>query len=120
MTQTLKDILGTNATSTGSTITIDLADFKHANGTQMLDNPATANASQKIATLIAGIHAKAKPAKDSSGIEIVDKTNVLVSTVSFSPKTFEVRQDVSQIKNEFVFSLYTVDSTSFDPDNAIQ
>lgn len=119
MTQTLTDILGANATSTGSTITIDLADFKHANGTQMLDNPATANASQKIATLIAGIHAKAKPAKDVNGAEITDKTNALVSSDSFSPKTFEVRQDVSQVKHEFNFNLYTLDSTSFDPDNAV-
>lgn len=119
MTQTLTDILGSSATSTGSTITIDLADFKHANGTQMLDNPATATASKKIATLIAGIHLRAKPAKDVNGAEITDKTNVLVSSDSFSPKTFEVRQDVSQIKNEFVFSLYTIDSTAFDPDNAV-
>jgi hypothetical protein len=119
MTQTLTDILGANATSTGSTITIDLADFKHPNGTQMLDTPATATASQKIATLIAGIHAKAKPAKDANGADIVDKTNALVSSESFSPKTFEVRQDVSQIKNEFVFNLYTVDATAFDPDNAV-
>jgi hypothetical protein len=119
MTQTLQDILGTNATATGSTITIDLADFKHDNGTQMLDNPATASASKKLATLIAGIHAKAKPAKDTSGLEITDKTNVLVSSDSFAPKTFEVRQDTAQIKNEFVFAVYTVDSTSFDPDNAV-
>ncbi|NJL53013.1 MAG: hypothetical protein HC930_13895 [Hydrococcus sp. SU_1_0] len=47
MAQTLIDILGTNATATGATITINLADFKHANGTQMLDNPATASASQR-------------------------------------------------------------------------
>jgi hypothetical protein len=119
MTQTLVQILGTNATATGTTITIDLADFKHVNGTQMLDNPATASTAKKIATLIAGIHQNAKPAKDASGIEIVDKTDALVSSESFSPKTFEVRQDVSQIKNEFVFSVYTVDSTAFDPDNAV-
>jgi hypothetical protein len=119
MTQTLTQILGSSATSTGSTITIDLADFKHANGTQMLDNPTTASTAKKIATLIAGIHANAKPTKDANGSEVVDKTDVLVSSDSFSPKTFEVRQDVSQIKNEFVFAVYTVDSTAFDPDNAV-
>jgi hypothetical protein len=119
MTQTLQDILGTNATATGSTITIDLVDFKHADGTQMLDAPATASASRKIATLIAGIHLKAKPAKDTGGVEIIDKTNVLVSSDSFSPKTFEVRENTSQIKNEFVFAVYTTDSTAFDPDNAV-
>jgi hypothetical protein len=119
MTQTLQNILGTNATATGSTITIDLADFKHANGTQMLDAPSTASAAKKIATLIAGIHKNAMSAKDANGVEIVDSTNSLVSGESFAPKTFEVRQNVSQIKNEFVFSVYTVDSTAFDPDNAI-
>lgn len=105
MAQTLVEILGTNATASGATITINLADFKHANGTQMLDSPSTASASQKIATLIAGIHQNAKPAKDANGVEIVDKTDVLVSGESFSPKTFEVRQEVPQIKNEFVFNL---------------
>ncbi|NJO98678.1 MAG: hypothetical protein HC764_23970 [Pleurocapsa sp. CRU_1_2] len=119
MAQTLIDILGTNATATGATITINLADFKHANGTQMLDNPATASASQKIATLISGIHQNAKAATDVNGTEIIDKTNVLVSSDSFSPKTFEVRQDTAQIKHEFVFAVYTVDSTAFDPDNAV-
>ena len=119
MAQTLKNILGGNATSSGSTITIDLADFKFANGTQMLDAPATATASQKIAALVAGIHQNSKPVKDANGLEVVDKTNSLVATESFSPKTFEVRQDTAQIKNEFVFSVYTVDSTAFDPDNAI-
>lgn len=119
MTQTLIKILGTNATATGSTITIDLADFKHQDGTQMLDSPATASVAKKIATLIAGIHQNAKAAKDASGIEIVDKTDVLVSLESFTPKAFEVRQDTAQIKHEFNFSVYTVDSTNFDPDNAI-
>jgi hypothetical protein len=119
MAQTLIEILGTNATSSGATITINLADFKHANGTQMLNDPSTATASQKIATLIAGIHQNSKPTKDANGSDIVDKTDVLVSTASFSPKTFETRQDTAQIRNEFNFYVYTVDSTSFDPDNAI-
>ena len=119
MTQTLIGLLGANATATGSTITIDLADFKFANGTQMLDTPATASVAKKIATLIAGIHQNSKPAKDANGLDVVDKTNAIVANESFAPKTFEVRQDVSQIKNEFVFSVYTVDSTAFDPDNAI-
>lgn len=119
MTQSLIQILGTNAIATGTTITIDLADFKFANGTQMLDTPATASVAKKIATLVAGIHQNCLPAKDTNGTEIVDKTNSIVSATSFSPKTFEVRQDVSQIKNEFVFNIYTVDATAFDPDNAV-
>ena len=119
MAQSITDILGANATATGNTITIDLSNFKNGNGVQMLDDPATASDSQKIATLIAGIHQNSKPAKDVDGIEVVDKTNAVVSSDSFSPKTFEVRQDVSQIKHEFVFAVYTIDSTGFDPDNAI-
>jgi hypothetical protein len=119
MPQALIEILGTNATSSGSTITIDLADFKHANGTQMLDNPSTASVAKKIATLIAGIHENCKPLKDANGLDIVDKTDVLVSATSFSSKTFETRGDTAQIRNEFNFYVYTVDSTSFDPDNAI-
>jgi hypothetical protein len=119
MPQTLISILGANATSSGATITINLADFKHQDGTQMLDNPSTASTAKKIATLIAGIHENCKPLKDANGLDIVDKTNALVSAISYQPKTFEVRQDVSQIKNEFIFNVYTVDATSFDPDNAI-
>jgi hypothetical protein len=119
MAQTLKDILGTNATSTGSTITIDLDDFKDASNIQMLDNPATATVAQKVATLIAGIHRRTKPAKDTNGIEVIDKTNALVSSDSYSPKTFEVRQDTAQVKHEFIFGVYVVDNTAFDPDNAV-
>ncbi|WP_319418856.1 hypothetical protein [Pleurocapsa sp. FMAR1] len=119
MAQTLTSILGENATSSGSTITIDLTDFKFASGTRMLDTPATATVSQKIATLVAGIHQNSKPVKDANGLDVVDKTNSLVASESFSPKTFEVRQETAQVKNEFVFSVYTVDSTAFDPDNAV-
>ena len=119
MAQSLTNILGTNATASGNTITIDLSDFKYPNGTQMLDNPAEASDAQKIATIIAGIHQNSKPTVDANGTEVVNKTNAIVSSESFSPKTFEVREDEAQIKHEFVFSIYTVDSTAFDPDNAV-
>lgn len=119
MTQSLIDILGTNATSSGNTVTIDLTDFVNKNGVQMLDDPTTATDSQKIATLLSGIHLNSKPKLDADGLEVVDKTDTIVSSDSFSPKTFEVRQDESQIKNEFVFAVYTIDSTAFDPDNAV-
>lgn len=119
MTQSLTDLLGANVTITGNTITIDLTDFTDSNGTQILDDPSSASDSQKIATLISGIHQNTKPQTDANGIALVDKTNAIVSSESFSPKTFEVREDEAQIRHEFNFSIYTIDSTAFDPDNAI-
>ena len=119
MPQSITDILGANATASNTTVTIDLSDFQDSNGSQMLDDPTTATDSQKIATLIAGIHQNSKPEIDANGLEVADKTKVIVANESFNPKTFEVRQDETQIKHEFAFSLYTVDSTGFDPNNAI-
>lgn len=119
MAKLLQDYLGANATSSGTTVTIDLADFVDSSGVQMLDDPTTATDSQKIATILAGMHQNSKPTVDANGLEVTDKTAVLVSATSFQPKTFETREDESQIKHEFIFSLYTTDSTAFDPDNAI-
>lgn len=119
MAQTLTDILGINATATGSKITIDLSDFKDKNGVQILDSPDTATDAQKIATLVSGIAYRSQPTKDLDGTEVVDKTNVIVTGESFAPKTFEVREGEAQIKHEFILNIYTIDSTDFDPDNAI-
>jgi hypothetical protein len=119
MTQTLVSLLGTNATKSGTVISFDLEDLKDSTGVKFLATPSTATPSQIGAAIVAALHQNTKPTKDASGVNIVDKTNAIVSSASFSPKTFEVRQDVSQIKNEFVFSVYTVDSTAFDPDNAV-
>jgi hypothetical protein len=119
MTQTLVSLLGTNATKSGTTISFDLGDLKDSAGNSFLVSPSTATPSQIGAALIAALHQNTKPAKDTAGADIVDKTNAIVASTSFSPKTFEVRQDVSQIKNEFVFNVYTVDATAFDPDNAV-
>jgi hypothetical protein len=119
MTQTLVGLLGTNAVKTGTTVTFDLAELKDGTGTAFLATPSSATPGQIGAALIAALHQNTKPAKDTNGVDIVDKTNAIVATASFSPKTFEVRGDVSQIKNEFVFNVYTVDSTAFDPDNAV-
>lgn len=62
---------------------------------------------------------KLAPLKDALGFDVVDKTNAIVSIASFAPKTFKVRQDVSQIKNEFNFAIYTADAIAFDPDDAV-
>ena len=119
MTQTLANIFGRSVSVSGSLVTFDLADFEDSNGNPILADPANATNNQKIACVIAGIHANSKPSTDENGLVVADKTDVLVSSDSFAPKTFEVRQDESQVKHEFIFSVYTVDSTIFDPDNAI-
>lgn len=119
MTQSLVSVLGTGASKSGTIVSFDLEQMKDAAGNKFLANATAATPSQILAALIAGIHQNTKPAKDANGVDIVDKTNAIVSNTSFSPKTFEVRNDVSQIKNEFSFSVYTIDSTAFDPDNAV-
>lgn len=119
MPQALTALLGTNATQTGAIVSFDLNDLKDSAGVKFLATPASATPSQVGAALIAALHQNTKPAKDTAGTDIVDKTNAIVSSTSFSPKTFEVRGDVSQIKNEFIFAVYTIDSSAFDPDNAV-
>jgi hypothetical protein len=119
MTQTLVSLLGTNATKSGTVVSFDLNDLKDSGGVKFLAAPSTATPGQIGAAIIAALHENTKPAKDASGLDIVDKTNAIVAATSFSPKTFEVRGDTSQIKNEFTFNVYTVDSTAFDPDNAV-
>ena len=119
MPQTLADIFGQSVTSDGDTVTINLADFKDDSGNQILDKPNEATDSQKIAAIAAGMVNNAKPQKDADGQDVIDKTSVIVAEESFSPKTFEVRQDEAQVKHEFIFSIYTIDSTKFDPDNAV-
>lgn len=119
MTQTLTTLLGANASQAGAVISFDLNDLKDSAGVKFLATPTSATPSQIGAALIAALHQNTKPAKDTAGADIVDKTNAIVASASFNPKTFEVRQDVSQIKNEFVFNVYTIDSTAFDPDNAV-
>ena len=50
---------------------------------------------------------------------IVDPDTALVAANSFNPKTFEVRGDEAQVRHEFPFYIYTIDSTAFDPDNVV-
>jgi hypothetical protein len=89
MTQTLTDLLGTNATSSGTTVTIDLSDMKDANGVAYLASPGTASAAKKVAAILAGIHVKTKASVDANGLTVADKTQTIVAEESFSPKSFE-------------------------------
>lgn len=117
MTQSLVDLLGTNATATGTTITIDLNDFTDTNGDPLLANASTATDQQKIACLIDGIWTNARQATDADGNPIVDKTDAIVAGESFQIKTFETREDEAQIRNERILLIYTQDANSFDPDD---
>ncbi|MGL5940817.1 MAG: hypothetical protein ACRC2S_10565 [Waterburya sp.] len=119
MTQSLTDLFGATATKTGTSITINLNDFDDASGSNLLADSATATPAQALAAWLSWLHRTQMPATDANGAVIVDKTDTLVPQTSFSPKTFEVRENVSQIKNEFNFAIYTADATAFDPDNAV-
>lgn len=119
MAQTITELLGTNATLATGTLTIQLADLKDGNNAAYLATPSTATASQAVAALLAHLHRVTSPSLDANGIAIVDKTDGIVSTTSFQPKTFEVRDNESQVRNEFTFLVYTVDNSTFDPDDAI-
>lgn len=119
MTQTLVDLLGINATATGTTITFDLNDFVDGNGNPLLADAANASDEQKVACLIHGIWANSQQALDTNGNPIVDKTNGIVAGESFQPKTFETREDETQIRHERILLIYAQDSTNFDPDNVV-
>lgn len=89
------------------------------NDAVLLADIPNATDSMIVAAIIKHLHVKTKPAVDGSGNDIIDKTNAIVSQTAFTPKTFEVREDESQIRHEFNFAVYTTDSTTFDPDNAV-
>lgn len=120
MAKTLTDYLGSNASLTGTVVTIDLADL-YASLFPGAASPITAfnDDDEVVATLVAGLHKRTEPAEDAEGNEIVDKDTSLVAAESFSPKTFEVRQEVSQVRHEFIFYVYTEDNTAFDPQDAV-
>ena len=119
MAQSLTELLGTNATASGTTITIDLNDFTDSNSNPLLADAANASDQQKVACLITGIWQNTLPETDTNGTAIVDKTDGIVAQESFQPKTFETREDETQIRNERNFAIYTIDSTVFDPDNVV-
>ncbi len=119
MTQSLAQLFGATASKTGTSITINLNDFDDDSNNNLLADATTATPAQAVAAWLSWLHRTQTPATDANGIAVVDKTNALVPQSSFSPKTFEVRENVSQIRNEFNFAIYTVDATTFDPDNAV-
>lgn len=119
MAQTLTELLGSNASLTTGTLSVSLSDLVDGSGNPLLDSPSSATATQAIAALLSHLHRTTKPATDTEGNETVDETDAIVSTDSFTPKTFEVRNEATQIRHDFNFFVYTTDSTGFDPDNVV-
>lgn len=119
MAQTLTELLGSNASLTTGTLSVSLSDLVDGNGTPLLDSPSSATATQAVAAVLLHLHRVTKPELGTDGTEVVDKTDAIVSTESFTPKTFEVREDETQIRHDFNFYVYTFDSTGFDPDNVV-
>lgn len=119
MTQELKDLFGSSATEQNGKITIDCTDFVDNGGNLLLANPETATAEQKLAAWMSWLHRTQLPATDEDGLAVTNKTDAIVPQTSFTPKTFEVREDETQLKHEFNFAVYTMDNTGFDPDDVV-
>ncbi len=119
MAQDLTNLFGQNADRTDNTITINLNDFVDKNGSPYLANPDTATPTQAATAWLAWLHHSTKEKLDSNGQPIQDKTQAIVAQDNFTPKTYESRDGESQIRNNFDFAIYTIDTTGFDPDNVI-
>lgn len=119
MTQSINDLLGTNASLTSGTLTLQLSDFTDAQDAPYLADVNSATAHMAVAALIAYLHRVTLPALDTSGNAIVDKTDAIVAVESFTPKTFEVRDGEAQIRTDFNFYVYTQDASTFDPDDTV-
>lgn len=119
MSQSLADLFGSSATETETTVTIDLNDFVDENEVVLLADISNSSPAQKAAAWLAWLHRTQAPQVDENGNTIVDKTQAIVPQVAFTTKTFEVRDDESQIKNELDFAVYTRDNVGFDPDDAV-
>lgn len=120
MAKTLQDYLGASATITGNDLTISLDELMEfitpgAGATYTYSG----NSDEAMAVLIGGIHKHNKPAVDANGIDIVDPDVALVSATSFQERSIVTRNEVSQIQHEFVFNVYTTDTTGFSPSQAV-
>ncbi len=119
MAQGLKELFGTSATQEDGVIQIKLNDFVDPNGNPYLAAPTTATPAQAATAWLAWLHHSTKEELDSNGQPIQDKTQAIVAQDNFTPKTYESRDGESQIRNNFDFAIYTIDTTGFDPDNVI-
>lgn len=119
MAQNLINLFGENAARTDNTITINLNDFVDKNGNPYLADPLTATPAQAATAWIAWLHHSTKEELDENSQPIQDKTQTIVAQDNFIPKTYETRDGESQIRNNFDFAIYTIDTSVFDPDNVV-
>ncbi|MDJ0902429.1 MAG: hypothetical protein QNJ55_26860 [Xenococcus sp. MO_188.B8] len=119
MAQGLKELFGTSATQEDGVIQIKLNDFVDTNGTPYLNDPLTATPAQAATAWLAWLHHSTKEKTDENSQPIQDKTQAIVAQDNFTIKTYETRDGQSQIRNNFDFAIYTIDTSSFDPDNVV-
>ena len=119
MAKTITDYLGNGAELSGTTLTINLSELKAVVDPDDDTPGAALTEDMAIAVLIAGLHKNALPQTDANGLAVVEPTTALVANESFQSKTFEVRGEAAQVRHEFIFSIYTVDDTDFDPDKVV-
>ena len=116
MAKTLQDYLGESATLEQGRLSVSVTElygiiFPEKQSPYEL----TVTQDSAIACLLGALNVTARPQKESTGIEIQDAEQGITSSESFQSKTFETRQDVSQVKHEFIFNVYIADTTGFDP-----
>ena len=104
MAKTLQDYLGSNAYIAQDVLHIDLKQlfFK-----RFPDKSFPAGMHSKddavIAMLIGALDATTRPLFDENGLEVQNPEVAITSSKSFSPRTFEIRGGISQIKYEICF-----------------
>lgn len=121
MAKTLQDYLGSTASISNGVLTVNLNELYDSIFADQPNSyaPNESNPDELVAVLIAGIHARNKPVLDENGLDITPSSQALVSAESFQDKTFVTRDEVSQIQHEFIFNIYTEDTTGFNPIKAV-
>lgn len=109
MAQSLTDLFGASATQTGTTVTIDFANFT------ALDDPANASPTQLCAAYLLWLREMTSAATD-------DKTAGIAADDFQPDKQFVQRGTENpepQIAIPITINLYAPDNTSFDPDDVL-
>jgi hypothetical protein len=113
MAQTIIQLLGTNATLTSGTLTIQLADLKDANNAVYLASPNTASPTKAVAAVLAYLTriTTGKSTDETAGIAAADFQ---------TDKSFVNRNGIGQILQPFTINCYRADTNAtFDPDDVI-
>lgn len=120
MSKTIQDYLGSQATYSSGTLSVNISELY---GIIFPDKTAPyelqGTDDEALAILLGALNKTARPEQDENGLEVQDSQQAITSSESFQGRIFEVRGEVSQIKHEFVFNVYTEDTTNFDPAKAV-